>query len=150
MRQRSKAAALRLKRPVFHTIRGCRYCRRRALPALTSICYRFCNKKHKRSISGGTETMIVRERADGSLILIRPDRSRQAIRTMRGPLGQQGLRPAAAYEAVVRAAMFHDSGWYELRGEPLDRAGYRQAAQLPASRLGQTATARTSDGRSTG
>jgi hypothetical protein len=65
------------------------------LPALTSICYRFCNKKHKRSISGGTETMIVRERADGSLILI-GQTDRQAIRTMRGPLGQQGLRPAAA------------------------------------------------------
>ena len=37
---------------------------------------------------------------------------------MRRPLGQRHFCAARPNEAVVRAAMFHDSGWYDYEASP--------------------------------
>lgn len=62
--------------------------------------------------------MIVRERPDGSVLLIcQTDHAKLSGQCAAHWGNPQFARPAP-YEAVVRAAMFHDSGWYDYEASP--------------------------------
>ena len=66
----------------------------------------------------GRKYMIVRTGADGSLILINQTDHAKLSGQCAAHWGNRvfaGLRPR---EAVVRAAMFHDSGWYDYEASP--------------------------------
>jgi hypothetical protein len=62
--------------------------------------------------------MIVRERADGSLILIGQTDHAKLSGQCAAHWGNQDFARPKPYEAVVRAAMFHDSGWYDYEASP--------------------------------
>jgi hypothetical protein len=62
--------------------------------------------------------MIVRERADGSLILINQTDHAKVSGQCAAHWGNARFARPQPYEAVVRAAMFHDSGWYDYEASP--------------------------------
>jgi Protein of unknown function (DUF3891) len=62
--------------------------------------------------------MIVRERADGSLILIGQTDHAKLSGQCAAHWGNKDFARPQPYEAVVRAAMFHDSGWYDYEASP--------------------------------
>jgi len=62
--------------------------------------------------------MIVRERPDGSLILICQTDHAKLSGQCAAHWGNADFAPPRPYEAVVRAAMFHDSGWYDYEASP--------------------------------
>jgi len=61
--------------------------------------------------------MIVRER-DGSLILIAQTDHAKLSGQCAAHWGNGDFARPRPYEAVVRAAMFHDSGWYDYEANP--------------------------------
>ena len=63
--------------------------------------------------------MIVRERPDGSLILIAQTDHAKVSGQCAAHWGNQDFARPRPYEAVVRAAMFHDSGWYDYEANPM-------------------------------
>ena len=63
--------------------------------------------------------MIVRERADGSLILIGQTDHAKLSGQCAAHWGNKDFARPKPYEAVVRAAMFHDSGWYDYEASPM-------------------------------
>jgi hypothetical protein len=62
--------------------------------------------------------MIVRERADDSLILIGQTDHAKLSGQCAAHWGNRDFAQPRPYEAVVRAAMFHDSGWYDYEANP--------------------------------
>jgi hypothetical protein len=62
--------------------------------------------------------MIVRERSDGSLILIGQTDHAKLSGQCAAHWGNDDFAAPKPYEAVVRAAMFHDSGWYDYEASP--------------------------------
>lgn len=67
--------------------------------------------------------MIVREQPDGSMTLIsQPDHAKLSGQ-FAAHWGNEQFQPPRPYESVVRAAAFHDSGWYRYETSPtLDEA----------------------------
>ena len=63
--------------------------------------------------------MIVREEPDGSLILIGQTDHAKLSGQCAAHWGNADFARPQPYEAVVRAAMFHDSGWYDYEASPL-------------------------------
>jgi hypothetical protein len=62
--------------------------------------------------------MIVREQPDGSLILIAQTDHAKLSGQCAAHWGNAMFARPQPYEAVVRAAMFHDSGWYDYEASP--------------------------------
>jgi hypothetical protein len=62
--------------------------------------------------------MIVRERPDGSLVLIAQTDHAKLSGQCAAHWGNKDFTRPQPYEAVVRAAMFHDSGWYDYEASP--------------------------------
>ena len=62
--------------------------------------------------------MIVRERPDGTLILIAQTDHAKLSGQCAAHWGNKDFARPKPYEAVVRAAMFHDSGWYDYEASP--------------------------------
>ena len=62
--------------------------------------------------------MIVRERPDGTLILIAQTDHAKLSGQCAAHWGNKEFARLQPYEAVVRAAMFHDSGWYGYEASP--------------------------------
>jgi Protein of unknown function (DUF3891) len=62
--------------------------------------------------------MIVRTGSDGSLILIAQTDHAKLSGQCAAHWGNQDFARPQPYEAVVRAAMFHDSGWYDYEASP--------------------------------
>ena len=62
--------------------------------------------------------MIVRERTDGSLILICQTDHAKLSGQCAAHWGNGDFARPQPYEAVARAAMFHDSGWYDYEASP--------------------------------
>jgi hypothetical protein len=62
--------------------------------------------------------MIVRERANGSLVLIAQTDHAKLSGQCAAHWGNEKFARPKPYEAVVRAAMFHDSGWYDYEASP--------------------------------
>jgi len=62
--------------------------------------------------------MIVRDGPDGSLILIGQTDHAKLSGQCAAHWGNGGFARPKPYEAVVRAAMFHDSGWYDYETSP--------------------------------
>ena len=62
--------------------------------------------------------MIVREHPDGSLILIAQTDHAKLSGQCAAHWGNEHFTRPQPYEAVVRAAMFHDSGWYDYEASP--------------------------------
>jgi hypothetical protein len=62
--------------------------------------------------------MIVRDGADGSLILIGQTDHAKLSGQCAAHWGNGTFARPRPYEAVVRAAMFHDSGWYDYEASP--------------------------------
>ncbi len=81
------------------------------------ICYGPVRKSSNIE-GGGAENMIVRERNDGSLILIAQTDHAKLSGQCAAHWGNRNFAPLQPYEAVVRAAMFHDSGWYDYEASP--------------------------------
>lgn len=61
--------------------------------------------------------MIVRERPDGSVLICQTDHAKLSGQCA-AHWGNAGFSRVRPYEAVVRAAMFHDSGWYDYEASP--------------------------------
>jgi hypothetical protein len=62
--------------------------------------------------------MIVRERPDGSLILIAQTDHAKLSGQCAAHWGNSNFARLQPYEPIVRAAMFHDSGWYDYEASP--------------------------------
>jgi hypothetical protein len=62
--------------------------------------------------------MIVREDSDGSLVLIAQTDHAKVSGQCAAHWGNDKFARPRPYEAVVRAAMFHDSGWYDYEASP--------------------------------
>jgi hypothetical protein len=62
--------------------------------------------------------MIVRESPEGSLILIGQTDHAKLSGQCAAHWGNAAFARPRPYEAVVRAAMFHDSGWYDYEASP--------------------------------
>jgi hypothetical protein len=62
--------------------------------------------------------MIVRERPDGALLLICQTDHAKLSGQCAAHWGNKDFARPQPYEAVVRAAMFHDSGWYDYEASP--------------------------------
>jgi hypothetical protein len=62
--------------------------------------------------------MIVRESPNGSLILIAQTDHAKLSGQCAAHWGNKHFARPQPYEAVVRAAMFHDSGWYDYEASP--------------------------------
>jgi len=62
--------------------------------------------------------MIVRERPDGALILIGQTDHAKLSGQCAAHWGNKDFARPQPHEAVVRAAMFHDSGWYDYEASP--------------------------------
>jgi Protein of unknown function (DUF3891) len=62
--------------------------------------------------------MIVREQADGSLILVDQTDHAKLSGQCAAHWGNKDFARPQPNEAVVRAAMFHDSGWYDYEASP--------------------------------
>jgi Protein of unknown function (DUF3891) len=62
--------------------------------------------------------MIVRESPEGSLILIGQTDHAKLSGQCAAHWGNGAFARPRPYEAVVRAAMFHDSGWYDYEASP--------------------------------
>jgi Protein of unknown function (DUF3891) len=62
--------------------------------------------------------MIVRGTPDGSLILIGQTDHAKLSGQCAAHWGNDAFARPKPYEAVVRAAMFHDSGWYDYEASP--------------------------------
>lgn len=63
--------------------------------------------------------MIVREEADGTLLLIgQPDHAKLSGQ-FAAHWGNDRFKAPQPYESVVRAAAFHDSGWYRYETSPM-------------------------------
>lgn len=62
--------------------------------------------------------MIVRDGPDGSLILIGQTDHAKLSGQCAAHWGNAAFARPQPYEAVVRAAMFHDSGWYDYEASP--------------------------------
>ncbi len=62
--------------------------------------------------------MIVREGADGALILIAQTDHAKVSGQCAAHCGNRTFARPDPNEAVVRAAMFHDSGWYDYEASP--------------------------------
>jgi len=62
--------------------------------------------------------MIVRDGPDGSLILIAQTDHAKLSGQCAAHWGNGDFARPQPYEAVVRAAMFHDSGWYDYEASP--------------------------------
>jgi len=62
--------------------------------------------------------MIVRDGPDGSLILIAQTDHAKLSGQCAAHWGNDSFARPKPYEAVVRAAMFHDSGWYDYEASP--------------------------------
>jgi hypothetical protein len=62
--------------------------------------------------------MIVRERPDGSLMLIAQTDHAKLSGQCAAHWGNGAFAQPRPNEAVVRAAMFHDSGWYDYEASP--------------------------------
>jgi hypothetical protein len=62
--------------------------------------------------------MIVRDAPDGSLILIGQTDHAKLSGQCAAHWGNEKFARPRPYEAVVRAAMFHDSGWYDYEASP--------------------------------
>jgi Protein of unknown function (DUF3891) len=62
--------------------------------------------------------MIVRDAPDGSLILIGQTDHAKLSGQCAAHWGNAKFATPRPYEAVVRAAMFHDSGWYDYEASP--------------------------------
>jgi Protein of unknown function (DUF3891) len=75
-------------------------------------------KRNSAQSSRGAESMIVREGANGSLILIAQTDHAKLSGQCAAHWGNADFARPQPYEAVVRAAMFHDSGWYDYEASP--------------------------------
>lgn len=62
--------------------------------------------------------MIVRECQNGSLLLIAQTDHAKLSGLCAAHWGNEGFARPKPYEAVVRAATFHDSGWYDYEASP--------------------------------
>src|ERR1700728_86878 len=62
--------------------------------------------------------MIVRDAPHGSLILIGQTDHAKLSGQCAAHWGNENFARPRPYEAVVRAAMFHDSGWYDYETSP--------------------------------
>jgi hypothetical protein len=62
--------------------------------------------------------MIVRERPDGTLLLICQTDHAKLSGQCAAHWGNKNFARPRPYEAVVRATMFHDSGWYDYEASP--------------------------------
>lgn len=62
--------------------------------------------------------MIVRERPDGSVLLICQTDHAKLSGQLAAHWGNADFARVRPHEAVVRAAMFHDSGWYDYEASP--------------------------------
>ena len=85
-----------------------------------SLCYGRgrLRKTIAQDIDAGAESMIVREGAGGSLILIGQTDHAKLSGQCAAHWGNKRFARPTPYEAVVRAAMFHDSGWYDYEASP--------------------------------
>jgi hypothetical protein len=81
------------------------------------LCYGSTANKNA-ALLDGAEHMIVRERPDGSLILIAQTDHAKLSGQCAAHWGNAHFARPQPYEAVVRAAMFHDSGWYDYEASP--------------------------------
>jgi Protein of unknown function (DUF3891) len=89
------------------------------LPVPQRLCYRPGTREPKfKTSAAGAENMIVRERADGSLILTAQTDHAKLSGQCAAHWGNDEFARPQPYEAVVRAAMFHDSGWYDYEANP--------------------------------
>ncbi len=75
-------------------------------------------RTNAQDIDAGAESMIVREGAGGSLILIGQTDHAKLSGQCAAHWGNKDFARPKPYEAVVRAAMFHDSGWYDYEASP--------------------------------
>jgi Protein of unknown function (DUF3891) len=66
----------------------------------------------------GRKRMIVRDGADGSLILIAQTDHAKLSGQCAAHWGNRDFARPQPFESVVRAAMFHDSGWYDYEANP--------------------------------
>ncbi|HVG50538.1 MAG TPA: DUF3891 family protein, partial [Xanthobacteraceae bacterium] len=62
--------------------------------------------------------MIVQERADGSVILINQTDHAKISGLFAAHWGNSQFARPKPYESTVRAAMFHDVGWYKYETGP--------------------------------
>jgi len=62
--------------------------------------------------------MIVRESPEGSLVLIGQTDHAKLSGQCAAHWGNEAFARPRPYEAVVRAAMYHDSGWYDYEASP--------------------------------
>jgi hypothetical protein len=62
--------------------------------------------------------MIVREQSNGSLIIIAQTDHAKVSGQCAAHWGNDNFARPKPYEEVVRAAMFHDSGWYDYEASP--------------------------------
>jgi hypothetical protein len=76
------------------------------------------SRANAQDIDAGAESMIVREGAGGSLILIGQTDHAKLSGQCAAHWGNKSFARPTPYEAVVRAAMFHDSGWYDYEASP--------------------------------
>ena len=65
------------------------------------------------------KTVIVRDGPDGTLILIAQTDHAKLSGQCAAHWGNKDFARPQPYEAVVRAAMFHDSGWYDYEASPM-------------------------------
>src|SRR4029078_7780912 len=70
------------------------------------------SRANTQDIDARAESMIVREGAGGSLIIIGQTDHAKLSGQCAAHWGNKDFARPKPYEAVVRAAMFHDSGWY--------------------------------------
>ncbi len=93
--------------------------------------------------------MIVRERADGALILICQTDHAKLSGQYAAHWGNKDFARPQPYEAVVRAATFHDSGWYDYEASPTVAPDTGKPLNFMQVAWGNRSGAR-SNGRSTG
>jgi Protein of unknown function (DUF3891) len=90
----------------------------RRLASRRPVCYGRAAKKSATAFLGGVDKVIVRERPDGSLLLICQTDHAKLSGQCAAHWGNKDFARPRPYEAVVRAAMFHDSGWYDYEASP--------------------------------
>jgi hypothetical protein len=99
--------------PLRRAVGGATACVAHAL----TRCYRRRGENIATNTPGG-KRMIVRDGADGSLILIAQTDHAKLSGQCAAHWGHQHFARPRPYDAVVRAAMFHDSGWYDYEASP--------------------------------
>jgi Protein of unknown function (DUF3891) len=81
--------------------------------------------------------MIVRDGADGALILTAQTDHAKVSGQCAAHWGNETFARPQPNEAVVRAAVFHDSGWYDYEASPTIAPDTGRLAQFHASPVGE-------------